>query len=469
MAVIFEETVIVRSESQFTVGECAYNSQLTDSKLKITFNGVSYICNSHFVDASDASLYYYGGFSESGPVFNEYPFVLESIKPTSAGFQEQNKLYTETAGTYAIKVETVSAVNKVVFGEEILIDLTSDTVTPETLLEGYTAHDKSGKPITGTATRGGRIWKDENGYVHLSDDGNLVGVEPLTVTENGTYTAPTGKAYSPVIVNVELQPSGVKYLYSDVDGEGAWTGLSGYEYVSYDFAPVRDNKFRLWIEVDSSDLTFTMPVAVPTYAAYRYTGAIDWGDGTESEYSYGNLNNVHTYATAGRYVVTARWTGGSERFTLDPIGSADINKVIVVEIWYWNYPNNNFALGSAQNLKKVSFSSEQTDISFIHGCPSLERLDIPNTATTLGSLYRNTALTKLIIPASVTTIGTYCFSGNTGMKEYHFLSITPPTLGNADVFKSIPSDCVIYVPSASVEAYKTASIWSTYASYIQGE
>ena len=32
--------------------------------------------------------------------------------------------------------------------------------------------------------------------------GGGVTVEPLSVTENGTYTAPTGKAYSPVTVNV---------------------------------------------------------------------------------------------------------------------------------------------------------------------------------------------------------------------------------------------------------------------------
>lgn len=32
--------------------------------------------------------------------------------------------------------------------------------------------------------------------------GGDVDVEPLSVTENGTYTAPTGKAYSPVVVNV---------------------------------------------------------------------------------------------------------------------------------------------------------------------------------------------------------------------------------------------------------------------------
>lgn len=47
------------------------------------------------------------------------------------------------------------AVNKVVFGGETVIDLTKDTVSPETLAEGVTAHDKSGKAIVGTMQAGG--------------------------------------------------------------------------------------------------------------------------------------------------------------------------------------------------------------------------------------------------------------------------------------------------------------------------
>lgn len=42
------------------------------------------------------------------------------------------------------------AVNKVVYGGNVLLDLTSDTVTPETLAEGVTAHDASGERIVGT-------------------------------------------------------------------------------------------------------------------------------------------------------------------------------------------------------------------------------------------------------------------------------------------------------------------------------
>lgn len=42
------------------------------------------------------------------------------------------------------------AINKVEYGGNTLIDLTSDSVNSESLLSGVTAHDKSGNPITGT-------------------------------------------------------------------------------------------------------------------------------------------------------------------------------------------------------------------------------------------------------------------------------------------------------------------------------
>ena len=43
-------------------------------------------------------------------------------------------------------------VNKVIYGGNTLIDLTSDTVDAAHLLSGYTAHDKSGATITGSNT-----------------------------------------------------------------------------------------------------------------------------------------------------------------------------------------------------------------------------------------------------------------------------------------------------------------------------
>ena len=52
-------------------------------------------------------------------------------------------------------------INKVVINDTTLLDLTEDSVTPKTLVEGATAHDKSGAAITGTAINTGNenyIW-----------------------------------------------------------------------------------------------------------------------------------------------------------------------------------------------------------------------------------------------------------------------------------------------------------------------
>lgn len=44
------------------------------------------------------------------------------------------------------------AVNKIVYNAQILIDLTSDTVSADKLLNGFKAHDRSGNEIVGTLT-----------------------------------------------------------------------------------------------------------------------------------------------------------------------------------------------------------------------------------------------------------------------------------------------------------------------------
>lgn len=48
--------------------------------------------------------------------------------------------------------EVVKNISKVIYAGEILMDLTADTVTPDKLALGVTAHDKAGNPISGTST-----------------------------------------------------------------------------------------------------------------------------------------------------------------------------------------------------------------------------------------------------------------------------------------------------------------------------
>ena len=66
------------------------------------------------------------------------------------------------------------AVNKVALNGEVKLDLTADTVTPETLLKGKTAHNAAGELITGvyepmnikqyTGTLLASGWAEANGY-----------------------------------------------------------------------------------------------------------------------------------------------------------------------------------------------------------------------------------------------------------------------------------------------------------------
>ncbi len=71
------------------------------------------------------------------------------------------------------------AVSKVLYGTQTLVDLTGDTVTPQTLAMGITAHGKDGSLLVGTLeTGGGRedlprfiLWGSYQAYIGNYEDG----------------------------------------------------------------------------------------------------------------------------------------------------------------------------------------------------------------------------------------------------------------------------------------------------------
>ena len=70
----------------------------------------------------------------------------------------QNNDHNNHTITFTVVSEGSSDNNKVVLSDgTVLIDLTADTVDAEHLLQGYTAHDKSGKAIIGIASGGGDV------------------------------------------------------------------------------------------------------------------------------------------------------------------------------------------------------------------------------------------------------------------------------------------------------------------------
>lgn len=59
------------------------------------------------------------------------------------------------------------AINIVKYAGRVLMDLSSDTVTADRLLEGYTAHKANGELITGTMKKM-TVTDDGNGNVSIS-------------------------------------------------------------------------------------------------------------------------------------------------------------------------------------------------------------------------------------------------------------------------------------------------------------
>lgn len=137
----------------------------------------------------------------------------------------------------------------------------------------------------------------------------------------------------------------------------------------------------------------------------------------------------------------------------------------------WSGGTNTF--NGCYTLQSVSIPSSVASVnaSTFNNCYLLKSINIPSGVTSIGNnAFTNCYLpTYIEIPSSVTSIGKQAFNGCYSMAEYHLKPTTPPTLANTNAFMNIQSDCVIYVPEASLTAYQTAENWSTYASYMVGE
>ena len=102
--------------------------------------------------------------------------------------------------------------------------------------------------------------------------------------------------------------------------------------------------------------------------------------------------------------------------------------------------------------------------STFQGCSSLVNVPvIPSGVTNMDFTFSNCAsLVKApTIPSGVTRIG-YTFQGCTSLKELTLLQTTPPKY--TTTLKGCSSLESIYVPDESVDAFKTATGWSEFAS-----
>lgn len=92
-----EESVTTVAQGLLNRGELSYSQIIDAETIFVTFNGTEYECAR--IDDGTGN-YAYGGIGQQGLDFSVYPFAIALMGGSVV-------LITETAGTYAIKIETV--------------------------------------------------------------------------------------------------------------------------------------------------------------------------------------------------------------------------------------------------------------------------------------------------------------------------------------------------------------------------
>lgn len=342
--------------------------------------------------------------------------------------------------------------NKVVLNNEVLVDLTQDTVTEGDVKQGLTFHKADGSQAVGTSTAievSGTKPITENGTHDVKEFESVeVNVEssggaepiPLNVTQNGVYAAPKGQAYSPVNVSVK----DIELIEGDYSEEGyikCVLDLPGAIQVGFNF--VNDG-----------------------------TIDIDWGDGTTGEYTSGSQRVSHQYTVGGIYIVKMPITNYIQLGISSNMGF---------------YSDFNFSTG--YYLRKIYIDSPLVAIQALsakglthceirqlssiwnkafYECERLGMLVIPEGITQLptqvcGNCY---ALYKVVVPKTVMSILNNAFSICYRLAIIDFSQHeSVPTLSSASAIYNATGQQIL-VPSALYDEWIAATNWSSIASRI---
>jgi hypothetical protein len=146
--------------------------------------------------------------------------------------------------------------------------------------------------------------------------------------------------------------------------------------------------------------------------------------------------------------------------------SADIGNCVTELEWHGSYG------GTFQNCYSLTSVTIPNSVITIGQdafgtCTGLTSVNIPDSVTTIGiaSFRYCSGMTSVTIGSGVTRIFYDAFSRCYSLNSITITATTPPSLGSSAL--QYTNNCPIYVPSGSVNVYKSASVWSNYASRIQ--
>ena len=225
------------------------------------------------------------------------------------------------------------AVNKVVLGDQTLIDLTADSVTPDKLFKGITAHNMKGESIVGTMEGGSTPSEpsDNTAVIFADYDGNLI--DTWNKDEVASKTAlPTPPTHSGLVFE------GWNWTLADIqtDTTGQVITVGPYYHTESGLTE---------IDIHLDEVT-GKTVEFYNLLVNHSVSSVDWGDGNT------NIENTHTYLNYGDYTIKI---GLSSESSLNLSYQQNSQDWAVIEIRYANNVNNIIA-EYHRNLQRVALT-----------------------------------------------------------------------------------------------------------------
>ena len=131
-----------------------------------------------------------------------------------------------------------------------------------------------------------------------------------------------------------------------------------------------------------------------------------------------------------------------------------------------NYRIVESAFYGCSGLTSITIPEGVTSIGdgAFYGCSGLTAINIPDGVTSIGSSAFSgcSSLESITIPEGVTSIGRCAFSGCTSLASIYMKWFDPVSI-TSDVFYGVDRNtCTLYVPGASLEKYRSSSIWGEF-------
>lgn len=319
-------------------------------------------------------------------------------------------------------------------GTARFVDTADDTVTPETLKSGVTAHDASGAKITGTLDTAPPKESDINFWDY---DGTLL--YAWTLAELATKTE-----LPPLPSHDGLVCQGWNWTLQDIKDAGRELDI-GALYIT------DDGKTRLYVDVD----TETWDDFVLNYwQSTRNATTVDWGDGTtpETKNADSYTEHRHTYASSGSYVITmsvkegaTMWLG-HDSWMLIAKSEADS--------------------GRCAMLRRVEVGARVTTIAnnTFQVCGRLESISIPQNVEVEGyATFNQATQLRVIVIQSIT---------NVFRTFYNCINLRaiagPGTMGYTDEY-TLTNTAVRQLNAAVTAAYTVQSLERVHIKAVNGQ